>query len=178
MFGLFRRRKKAPPADPLQAYDGFLEVLERQGMEVRRSAATLLAIRGDLTRTEARHRQRLSELRDRLVEARATGERRAAEILERDEAQLQRVLSNTLEALARATADAELLLEAARELSAQLTELKMERESAAARLTAGLAVSETLRQRSAEVARVLALDAARDEVERAHALAELYREER
>lgn len=176
MFGLFRR-KKAAPVDPLATYDAFLEGLERQGVEVRRSAATLLALRGELTRTEARHRQRLGEVRDRIAEARAKGDTRAAEVLERDEAQLQRLLASTLEALARASADGELLLEAAASLSAQLTELKSERESAAARLTAGLAVSETLRQRSAEVARVLALDAARDEVERAHALAELYRED-
>ena len=176
MFGLFRR-KKAPP-DPLATYDGFLEQLERQGVEVRKSAATLLALRGDLTRTEARHRQRLSQLRDRLMEARATGDSRAAELLERDEAQAQKLLASAEEALARATVDGELLLEAARGLSDQLTELKAERESAAVRLTAGLAVSETLKQRSAEVARLLALDAARDEVERAHALAEIYRDDR
>lgn len=175
MFGFLRRKK--PRADPLATYDAFVEQLERQGVEIRRSAATLLALKGDLARTATRHRERLREVRDRIVEARTRGDGKAAEILARDEAQVQRLLSTVESSLARATVDAELLLDAAKRLGSELEALKAERDSAAARLTAGLAVTETMRQRSADLARVLALDAARDEVERAHALAEIYRED-
>lgn len=176
MFRLFRRRPR-PPADPLATYDGYLESVERQGVEVRRSAATLLALRGELGRSEERHERRLAELHERLEQARVKRDARAAEALERDAAQVQRLLESTREALAKATVDGELLLEAAKRLADELVGLKAERESAAARLTAGTAVTETMKRRSEQVSRLLALDAARDEVERAHALAELYRED-
>lgn len=179
VFGFLRKKKQpATKQDPLATFDGILEDLERQGTEVRRSAATLLALRGDLTRAQERQRARLTEIRDRLTEANTMGDARAASVLERDEATAQRLLASTEESLARATVDAELLLEAAQGLARQVTELRAERTSAQARLTAGLAVTETMKQRSEELAKLLQLDAARDEIERAHALAEIYREEK
>lgn len=178
VFG-FLRRKKKPSArtDPLAAYDGLLEDLERQGREVRRSAATLLALRGQLARGEEQQRSRLAQLRERIADAVAHGDVRSQITLERDAAHIEQQLASTTESLARASVDGELLLEAAGELSRQLQELQAERTTAQARLTSGLAVSQTLLQRTARVDKVLALDAARDEVERAHALAEIYRED-
>lgn len=173
-------KKKAPPRreDPLAAFDGFIDDLERQGAEIRRSAATLLALRAELTRTEEKQKAHLSDVRDRTVEAKARNDARATETLERDEATLLKQLAATQEGLARATADAELLMEAAKGIAGQVEELRAERASAQARLAAGIAVTESMKQRSAEIAKVLKLDEARDEIERAHALAEIYRDEK
>jgi phage shock protein A len=173
-----RKKQTAKKEDPLAAFDGFLEHLERQGAEIRRSAATLLALRAELTRTEEKHQKRIGEVRDRISEAKARGDHKSVEVLERDVLQLQKLVDATRESLARAVSDAELLLEAAQGIGRQVEDLREERASAQARLTAGIAVTETMKQRSAEIAKVLALDAARDEIERAHALAEIYREEK
>ena len=73
--------------------------------------------------------------------------------------------------------DASLLTFAVQEHMSRLESLKEERLSAQARLSAGLVVSEALQSRVDEVERVLKLDRARDEIERAHALADIYRED-
>ena len=176
----FRSKKKTESRaeDPLTAFDGFIEDLERQGAEIRRSAATLIALRSDLTRTEERQRMRLTDVRDRLAEARTRGDHRAIETLMRDEVTVQKLLASTEESLARASTDAELLLEAAKDLGRELEDLRAERTSAQARLAAGMAITTSMRQRAAQFKQVLALDKARDEVERAHALADIYREEK
>jgi len=176
VFGLFRKKPPAPP-DPLAAFDAFIEALERQAAQVRRSAATLLALRGELSRSADKAQARLGEIARRLAEAQKRQDARAEQVLERDRAEAQRSIAASEEALARAAADAGLLLAAAEDLGRQLSDLQSERASAHARLAAGQVVSAALRQRSAEIAQVLALDEARDEVERAHALAEIYREE-
>ncbi|MGZ3461402.1 MAG: hypothetical protein ACXU86_23165, partial [Archangium sp.] len=80
--------------------------------------------------------------------------------------------------LHRAEQDGKLLQEAAADLGNRLAELRTERESASARLAVGGLVTGALREQVERFEKVLAVDAARDEVERAHALAEIYREER
>jgi phage shock protein A len=178
-FSLFRRKKKPqPPADPIAAYDGYIEDLERQGSEVRRSAATLLALRSELSRSAERYRTQLGQLEQRLGVAGERRDARAAEVLERDRLQARKQLASTEEALTRAETDGQLLVEAAKEITDQLTELKAERTHARARLAAGLVVTDAMRERAERIGKVLALEAARDEVERAHQLAEIYREER
>jgi hypothetical protein len=87
------------------------------------------------------------------------------------------MLEKTREALANAETNATLLLEVAESLGREVAELKAERQSARARLSAGVEVTEALRTRAAEFERVMKLDAARDEIERAQALADLYRED-
>ncbi len=180
VFGLFRKRDKKQPAeakDPLAAFDGVIAAFERQAAEVRKSAATLLALRGELTRDLERYRRRVADTRDRAVKAAERADHKAHATLERDVAEAQRLLEQTEGALARVEGDAQLLAGAAEELRAKVTELKEERQSARARLKAGLVVSDAMKAQVQQFDRVLALDAARDEVERAHALAELYREE-
>jgi len=72
VFGFLKRKKKvAEPKDPLAVYDGFIESLERQGAEVRKSAATLLALRGDLTRDAQKYEARGKELEKRVRQAEA-----------------------------------------------------------------------------------------------------------
>lgn len=171
-------RKKPPPKkdiDPLEAFDAMISALERQGAEVRKSAATMLALRGELTREKDKLNKRLGTIGER--RERANGDATVLRTLERDETEGRRSLEKTDEALTQAERDGKLLMETAESLSVQLTELKEERMSAKTRLSAGLMVSDALKARVANFDKVMKLDAARDEVERAHALAELYREE-
>ncbi|MCC6336370.1 MAG: hypothetical protein IT380_20585 [Myxococcales bacterium] len=172
--------KKAPPKkpeDPLAVFDGVISALERQAAEVRRSAATLLALKGELSRDEAKYRRRLAELDERLSDARRADDAKAQATLEKDKRDAVRRLEESKEALGRAGSDAELLKETAEDLGRQVADLKDERLSARARMSAGVAVTEAMRAQAAQLERVLKLDAARDEVEKAHALADIYRED-
>ncbi|MFP2960770.1 PspA/IM30 family protein [Myxococcus sp. 1LA] len=179
-FGLFRKRKKEPsrPADPLAAFDQLIENLDRQAAEVRKSAATLLALKADLSRAEERYARRLGELTTRRATAKERGDAQAVRVLEKDQTQAEDLLASTRDSLERAQSDGRLLLEAASELGDRVAELRRERESASARLTVGGLVTEALRERVARFDEALVVDAARDEVERAHALADIYREEK
>src|SRR4051812_8670287 len=52
VFGFGGKKKKAAAEDPLRAYDAYLEDLDRQAGLVRKSAATLLAMRSTLKRDQ------------------------------------------------------------------------------------------------------------------------------
>ena len=179
-FKLFSRKKQPPaePKDPLVAFDAFIEDLDRQGAEIRRSAAALLTVRGGVNRSLARYEKRLVEVDARQGTAQQRGDAKADALLGRDRSDTVKLLESTRESLAKVEADAQLLMEATRELTDRAAELRTERASAHARLSAGLVVTQALRDRSEKISRALALDAARDEIERAHALADIYREER
>ncbi|WP_257460900.1 PspA/IM30 family protein [Archangium lipolyticum] len=182
LFDWLRKKKKPPkpekPTDPLAAFDQLIEDLERQAAEVRKSAATLLALKGDLVRSEDRYAKRLEELSKRRGVADEKGDAKVAATLERDRAQTQALLRTTQDSLQRAEQDSKLLLEAAADIGNRVAELRAERESASARLAVGGLVTGALQEQVERFDKVLALDAARDEIERAHALAEIYREER
>jgi phage shock protein A len=179
LFGWFRKKdKKKKPEDPLAAFDQLIEDLERQAAEVRKSAATLLALKGELSRSVERYSRRLVELDERRGVADARGDAKSASVLMKDKEQTETLLKSTREALERAEGDSRLLLEAANDVGARVLELRTERQSASARLVAGGLVTGVMRERADRIQKVLALDAARDEIERAHALADIYREER
>jgi phage shock protein A len=176
-------RKKTPkkperPTDPLAAFDQLIEDLERQAAEVRKSAATLLALKGDLARSRERYVKRQEDISKRRAIADEQGDTKIALALERDRVQTESLLGTTREALNRAEQDSQLLLEAAADIGNRVAELRTERESASARLAVGGLVSTALREQVERFEKVLAVDAARDEIERAHALADIYREER
>ncbi len=183
MFGFGKKKKKsstrgaAPPADPMALYDELLFALEQRGEQTRRSAATLLVARGELSDLVEKSRAQLQALEARLAKARELGDRRATEVLAADVAQAQATLAEAEAQLAARIEDVELLTEGARELSRRLASLRAERASARVKLAAGGAVVESLRQEIDDFSRSLKLDRARDEVEKAHALAEVYREE-
>ncbi len=180
LFGLFGRKKKAKSTaavSPLAAYDQFLEELERQASEVRKSAATLLSLQGELRRDEEKYLRRIDEAKRRMEGAERGGDKKAGIILGRDLVDAEKLVDATREALARAENDTALLQDAARSLAEKIRDLKEERTSARARFAAGLAVSDALREQSARIEQVLALEQARDEVERAQALAEIWRED-
>ncbi|RKH18411.1 hypothetical protein D7X74_09720 [Corallococcus sp. CA047B] len=178
MFG-FLKRKKTPPApvDPLATFDRLIEDLERQAAEVRKSAATLLALKGELARGVTRYTARLGDIAGRCQTAHERGDAKGVGVLERDRVQTERLLESTRESLRRAERDAELLLSAAGDLGERVADLRIERESASARMAVGGVITDTLREQVERFDRVLALEAARDEVEKAHALADIYREE-
>ncbi len=178
MFGLFKKKKSAAkPVDPMVAYDQVIDSLERRAADVRKSAATLLSLRGDLSRDRERFAKRLIDLEPRVDEAGRTGDASIERVLRKDRDEAERQKKQTDEALEGARSDAELLMSTAEDLSRKVSELKTERLSAKARFDAGLAMTETLRLHVEEFERSVKLDAARDEVEKAHALADLYREE-
>ena len=175
--GAAKKAGPAGPADPLAAYDGFIESLERQAAGVRKSAATLLALRGELARDQERYGGRIRDLDGRVATAREKGDARAERTLLRDREEARELLEQSEKALASANEDSALLLEVAEDLGRRVRELKTERQSARARMRVGAAVTKALSQQAEEFERVMALDAARDEVERAHALADVYRED-
>lgn len=162
-------------ADPLAAWDALIEALEAEGAAVRRAAATLLALQGELRRAAQRAEARAQQLSARAQEAARRGEAGAAALLAQDAARAQAAADEA--ALARVEEDAQLLVASATGLQERLSALRAERESARVRLRAGALVREVLQRESEHFGRRVALQAARDEVERAHALAELYREE-
>jgi phage shock protein A len=174
----WRRKKPAKPVDPIAAYDRVLDDLESKGAQIRQSAATLLALRGDLQRDRDRNSGRVEEIRRRKAIAAEKGDAAAERLLGRDEVQAEQLVEAAKDALTHAATDAQLLLEAAQDISDRVADLRTERNGARARFAAGQVVSSVLLHEAERFQQVLALDQARDEVERAHQLAQIYREER
>jgi len=181
LFGFFRRKGKAKakalPKDPIAAFDALLEQLDRQGSEVRKSAAALLTSRGELQRSQERYARQQEEIAQRMQTAAERGDGKAEKVLKKDLQQVAAKAQQTEEALAKVAADAELVLELARSLGEQSASLREERNSALARLDAETLLTGALTERAARIEQVLAVDAARDDLERAHALAEIVRED-
>jgi phage shock protein A len=177
-FPWFRRRP--PPApDPIAAYDDLVSDLAGEAAELRRAAATLLTVRSRLGRELSGMEQVARTLHDRADRARVGGDGRTAEVLDADARREEGRASGLREELARTETDVAQLEEAARRVAGQVDGLRSERDLAAARLTAGTALAtEAQRSRADRIRRLVAVDAARDEIERAHALAEVWREDR
>ena len=171
----WRRRRARREVDPLVIYDRLIESLEAEAASVRRGAATLLALQGELRRGAERARAQAEQLLARAQEAERHGDPEAASLLRAD-ARLMRGAPDAA-ALLRVEEDAAVLVARATQQQERLGALRAERESAALRLEAGAAVREALQREAQRFEQLVALQEARDEVERAHALAELYREE-
>jgi phage shock protein A len=173
------RRRPAPAPDPLAAYDDLVSDLAGEAAELRRAAATLLTARSRFGRELSGMEQVARTLRDRADRARAGGDGRTAEVLDADAHREDHRAEGLREELARTETDVAQLEEAARRAVEQVDRLRSERDLAAARLTAGTALAaEAQRSRADRIRRLVAVDAARDEIERAHALAEVWREDR
>jgi len=177
-FRWFRRRRPPPPPDPIAAYDDLVSDLDAEAAELRRAAATLLTVRARLERQQSQGETTARALRDRADQARGRGDAHALEVLTADVQRLQRQGDGLAESLARTEADVAALKEAAGRVAEQVERLRAERDLAAARFTASSTLAaEAQRSRADRVRRLVAVDAARDEVERAHALAEVWRED-
>lgn len=172
----FRRRGRKPEP-PLAIYDSLVASLERQALEVRRSAATLLAARGELEADCARYRGERGRLLERLRDAERVSDARAVAVLRADLAACEEGLVASEASLGRASEDARVLVEAGRAVGERVRKLRLERASARTRLLAGTALEVAARQSQQRFEQIVALDEARDEVERASALAALYRQD-
>jgi phage shock protein A len=173
-----RRRPPPPPPDPIAAYDDLVSDLDAEAAELRRAAATLLTVRARLEREQTHGETTARTLRDRAEQAHSRGDAHAVEVLTADVQRLRRQGDGLAESLARTEADVTALKEAASRVAEQVERLKAERDLAAARFTASSTLAaEAQRSRADRVRRLVAVDAARDEVERAHALAEVWRED-
>ena len=176
IFDWFRRKPKAP-ADPIAAYDARIDALGERAALLRKSAATLLAVRRDLDRKLAELEAREKDALARVETAKKHDELDAASVLTED----ARRLTKDREALAsqreRVVRDAEDLAEACKRVEAESEELQRERDGAKVAIAAGQAVLSARSALTAHFDEELKLDHARDEVEKAHALAEIYRED-
>lgn len=173
---LFFWRKRSP-VDPLTAFEVAIERSEARAAQVRKAAAVLVSLQAELAAQREAVREETAELVRRREAAAREGDAAAVELLRAD---LRRAAERG-EALARAVdrarADAEQLKAAARRLTVEVGQLRAERDSARLRLASGEAISAALhKSASQQLETSLRLDDARSEVERAHALAELYRE--
>jgi len=176
-FRWFRKgRPPPPPPDPIAAYDDLVSDLDAEAAELRRAAATLLTVRARLQRELAQGEATARALQGRADQAR--GDTTSLGVLSADVHRLERQAEGLGESLARTEADVAALKEAAGRVAEQVERLKAERDLAAARFTASSALAtEAQRSRADRIRRLVAVDAARDEVERAHALAEVWRED-
>ncbi len=173
-----RKAARAPVRQaPLQAYDHAIDALEHRGAGLRRTAASMLALRGALSRTLASQRREVGLLASRLSAVRRVAAPALVATLERDLGALEQEVARTASQLSRTHEEAESLLAGAAELQRQLEVLRGEREEASLILHSGQQLGQ-LRPHEAllQVEQLLALDAARDEVARLEALIEVSRD--
>lgn len=162
----------------LETYDRAIDALEHQAARVRRSAASLLALRADLIRAVTTTRSRREVLVARKMDANAQGASSLARTLSRDAEELEGHVSVALAQQARVEEEVRLLLASAASLQQELEALRRERADAAVILQAGHALTTTSGEaRRLPVTQLLALDAARDEIARVEALLALWKEE-
>jgi chromosome segregation ATPase len=162
--------------DPVKAYDRRLDTLTARAADLRRSAATLLAARGEVDRALKAAQAGEEQARARL--AQAQGRPDVVKVLEGDLAlaqDRQKPLSDERE---RIDAEAKNLAETVGKVESEAEALRRERDAVAARLAASRSMTEaSSRVLSDNFSEMTALERAREEVERAHALADLARED-
>ncbi len=177
MIGWLKKRlglgepEKAP--DPLAGFDQRLQVLTRRTSELRRSAATLLSLRGDLERGIEQAKAQADEARRKASDPAAE---RIRSVLEDDAERAQQRAVELQAELERVRVEAAALSETVQSLEREAEQVRRERASAVARHTANQAMLDTGGER-ARVEGLIALERARDEAEKAQALAELARED-
>ncbi len=175
-----RRFARAPKTrrDPLlAAFDQRITELDGRASELRRSAATLLATRGELERGQAAAEMRARQCRVRADEAQKAAEAQARAVSLADAEAADTEARGFAEQMAKVDEDAQAIAETTRKLEGELASLKQERAATEARLTAAAAVAGASRALAEKADQLTALDEARDGVEQAKALADVYRED-
>lgn len=172
---LFWRKKRESRQDPLAAFDAAVERLEQRAAKVRQAAALLLSVQGELAMRIEATRRRSDELGKRVTAATRDGDAASKQVLEADREHANSERAAFEADLKRTRSDAEQLKAAARELGAEIEALRGEQSLARTRLAAGEAITTAFHSRSDAFDSALGLDDARSELERAHALAEIYR---
>lgn len=175
LFDFLRRKKQ--PEDPLAAYEARIDALAERAQLLRKSAATLLAVRRDLDRKLAALEAAERELKARQDQALRAGDPEVVRVLKEDLQRLGRDRDPVLEQREKVARDAADLSEAVQHVEAESETLQRERDGARVALAAGQAVLGARPALVDDVGAQLRLEQARDEVEKAHALAEIYRED-
>jgi len=179
LMGWIRERFAKPKVagdDPVKAYDRRLDTLTARAAELRRSAATLLAARGEIDRALKAAQAAEEQARTRL--AQALGRPAVAKVLESDLKLAQDRQKPLADERERIDAEAKNLAETVSKVEAEAESLRREREAVMARLAASRSVAEaSSKVLSDSFSEMTALEKAREEVERAHALADLARED-
>jgi phage shock protein A len=163
--------------DPIEAYDRRIDALSGRGSELRRAAATLLALRGELERGLDAEKGKQREARARLEQARGKSRADVSAVLSEDLGRATERMEAISNELAQVGEDAKALGFSAKEIEREAEQLRRERSSAAARLSASVTVARAAQAEGDRLDEILALDRARDEVERARALAEVCKED-
>lgn len=170
-------RSLPAPVDPIDAYDRRIDALSGRGGELRRAAATLLALRGELERGLAAEEGKQRDARARLEQARGKSRADVSAVLSEDLERATERMEAMSNELAQVGEDAKALGASAKEVEREAEQLRRERASAVARLSASVTVARVAHAKSDRLDEILALDRARDEVERARALAEVCKED-
>ena len=169
-------KPKSVEDDPVKAYDRRLDTLTSRAAELRRTAATLLAARGEIDRALKAAQSAEEQARSRL--AQAAGRADIVQVLESDIARAQERAKPLADERVRIDVEAKGLSETVAKVEAEAEALRRERDSVAARLAASRSVAEASgKVLSENFGEMAALERARDEVERAHALADVVRED-
>ena len=173
-----RFASKAAPEDedPVAAFDRRLQTLAERAGEMRKSAATLLAARGELDRGIEAAREAEKHARARIVDA--AGKPDVAAVLEADAERAAKRAESLAKDRERFDGEAAALAESVAKVEEEAEVLRRERAAAQARWTASRTVAQaSSRAIENNFGEMAALERARDEVERAHALAEVCRED-
>ena len=170
-------KKDRKPEDPMEAWDRRIDALSGKGSELRKAAATLLALRSELERGVNTAKARMKDAGSRLEQAIAQSKQDVATVLEDDLEQARERADHLTAELERVVQDASALGLTAREIEKEAEGLRRERASAAARLMASKTVSGLAHALNDRLDEVMALEKARDDIERAHALAEICKED-
>ena len=172
------RKKPAPAAaDPMLAFDRRIDALAARAGALRRSAATLLTVRRELDRKLEGLGRHTRTARDNEDQARTSGDAATAAVLLADQQRFSADEAHLREQREKVTTDAAALSEAVQGIERELETVRRERDSARVQLTARDTLASARQALEDRVDEMLQLDAARDEVERAHALAEIYQED-
>jgi len=175
--GLFKRKPKVVRDQRLRAFDTRIAELAGRGAELRRSAATLLATRGELERSQDAAQARAKQCRTKAASAKKSGENSAHTVLLADAEAADAEARGFAEQILRLDEDARAIGDTTRKIEAEVASLRQELSGAEARLTAAAAVTSASKAMAEKADQLRSLDEARDGVEHAKALADVYRED-
>jgi phage shock protein A len=173
----FTRKAKVGRDPLLRVFDERVDELERRAAELRLSAATLLATRGDLERGKLAADARAAQCRTRSDQAKKSEDAHGQAVLVADAEAATTEAEGFAKQMMQVDEDARAITETVRKLESELASLRQERAGAEARLTAAAAVTGASRALAEKAYQIRELDEARDGVEKAKALADVYRED-
>jgi phage shock protein A len=176
-FDWLRGKRETEPVDPVRAFEQRIDALAARAGALRKSAATLLTVRRDLDRQLESTAKNVETAKANQAKATESGDAQAAEVLGADRERFERDREHLQAQRDKVATDATALTEAVRGIEGDLEQLRRERDSARVQLAASNVLARSRPALEDRVDELLQLDAARDEVERAHALAEIYKED-